>query len=45
MFGRDPKLFAQDPLDGWRDDQDAPSLPWDRLHPDLLGESPEAEAS
>ena len=30
MFGKDPALFAYEPLDGWRDARDAVALPWDR---------------
>ena len=37
MFGRDPALFAYEPLDGWADDRDAPPLPWDELERELLG--------
>ena len=42
LFGRDPGLFAYEPLDGWRDARDAPALPWERC--DLLG-PPQREPS
>ena len=29
MFGKDPLLFAYQPLDGYRDERDAVELPWD----------------
>lgn len=31
MFGKDPRLFAYHPLDGYADDRDAMPLPWERL--------------
>jgi hypothetical protein len=36
LFGRDPRLFAYEPVDGWRDERDTVPLPWERC--DLLGE-------
>ena len=30
MFGKDPALFAYEPLDGYRDEGDAVALPWER---------------
>jgi hypothetical protein len=30
MFGKDPALFAYEPLDGYRDERDAVALPWER---------------
>jgi hypothetical protein len=38
LFGRDPALFAYEPLHGWADDGDAVGLPWDRLERELLGD-------
>jgi hypothetical protein len=29
MFGKDPLLFAYQPLAGYRDERDAVELPWD----------------
>jgi hypothetical protein len=50
LFGKDPSLFAYEPLDGYADPRDAVELPWDRLEAqarargvgiaDLLGEGP-----
>jgi hypothetical protein len=31
LFGKDPRLFAYEPLTGWADDRDAVPLPWDAL--------------
>jgi hypothetical protein len=31
LFGRDPGLFAYEPLDGYADERDAVPLPWDDL--------------
>lgn len=31
MFGKDPDLFAYEPLDGYRDERDAVPLPWEAL--------------
>jgi hypothetical protein len=31
LFGKDPALFACEPLNGYRDARDAPELPWDAL--------------
>lgn len=42
MFGKDPRLFALEPLDGWAGPQDAPELPWDRAGIELFGEPPPA---
>jgi hypothetical protein len=30
LFGRDPRLFTYEPLDGYRDERDAVGLPWER---------------
>ena len=30
LFGRDPRLFAYEPLDGYGDERDAVALPWER---------------
>lgn len=30
MFGKDPAMFAYEPLDGYRDEHDAVGLPWER---------------
>jgi hypothetical protein len=43
MFGKDPRLFAYEPLHGYRDEHDTVPLPWDRLERDLLREAPEQE--
>jgi hypothetical protein len=55
MFGRDPRMFAYEPLDGYADARDTVSLPWDELErraaargvavADLLAESPDADAT
>ena len=37
LFGKDPRLFAYEPLEGWTDDRDAVALPWERLERELLG--------
>ena len=52
LFGRDPRMFAYEPLDGYADPLDAVALPWDDLErraaargvapADLLAEPPEA---
>ncbi|HWT25021.1 MAG TPA: hypothetical protein VN213_16085 [Solirubrobacteraceae bacterium] len=34
LFGKDPELFAYEPLHGYRDDRDAVPLPWDRWESD-----------
>jgi hypothetical protein len=31
LFGKDPRLFAYEPLNGYADDRDAVALPWERL--------------
>jgi hypothetical protein len=43
MFGKDPRLFAYEPLHGYRDDTDAVPLPWDQLEQALLGDPPEGQ--
>ncbi|CAA9496915.1 MAG: hypothetical protein AVDCRST_MAG45-1061 [uncultured Solirubrobacterales bacterium] len=30
LFGKDPRLFAYQPRDGWRDERDAAELPWEQ---------------
>jgi len=30
LFGKDVRLFAYEPLDGYRDERDAVELPWER---------------
>lgn len=30
LFGKDPEMFAYEPLHGWGDDRDAVELPWER---------------
>jgi hypothetical protein len=40
LFGKDPWMFAYEPLDGWKDARDAVALPWDRLERELLGPPP-----
>jgi hypothetical protein len=44
LFGRDPRMFAYEPLNGWADARDTVALPWGELERDLLAapESPEA---
>ena len=37
LFGRDPALFAYEPLHGYEGDRDAVGLPWDQLERRLLG--------
>ena len=37
FFGKDPRMFADEPLHGYDDARDAVALPWDRLERDLLG--------
>ena len=39
LFGRDPALFAYEPLHGYEGERDAVALPWDQLERRLLGES------
>jgi hypothetical protein len=41
LFGKDPRMFAYEPLNGWTDACDTVSLPWAELERDLLG-APEA---
>jgi hypothetical protein len=41
FFGKDPRMFAYEPLQGWTDGRDTVALPWERLERDLLG-APEA---
>jgi hypothetical protein len=43
MFGKDPLLFAYQPLDGYRDERDAVELPWEALT-GLLADRPQREA-
>jgi hypothetical protein len=31
LFGKDPRLFAYEPLNGYADARDAVELPWERL--------------
>jgi hypothetical protein len=31
LFGKDPRLFTYEPLDGWADARDAVALPWEEL--------------
>jgi hypothetical protein len=38
LFGRDPALFAYEPLYGTDGARDAVALPWDQLEPRLLGD-------
>jgi hypothetical protein len=40
LFGRDPRMFAYEPLHGYADARDAVALPWDGLESDLLGPPP-----
>jgi hypothetical protein len=42
LFGKDPRMFAYEPLDGWKDTRDAVALPWERLERELLGAPPAA---
>jgi hypothetical protein len=37
LFGRDPGMFAYEPLNGYADAHDTVALPWDRLEGELLG--------
>jgi len=30
MFGKDARMFAYEPMDGYRDGRDAVELPWER---------------
>jgi len=30
LFGKDPRLFAYEPLQGYADERDAGALPWER---------------
>jgi hypothetical protein len=41
FFGKDPRMFAYEPLQGWSDGRDTVALPWERLERELLG-APEA---
>jgi hypothetical protein len=34
MFGKDPQMFAYQPLDGYRDERDAVALPWEQWEGD-----------
>jgi hypothetical protein len=53
LFGKDPQMFAYEPLHGYRDHRDAVELPWDRWEQeararelavaDLLAQAPEAD--
>ena len=36
LFGKDPRMFAYEPLQGWTDGRDTVALPWERLERDLL---------
>jgi hypothetical protein len=55
LFGRDPLLFAYEPVHGWDGDTDAVALPWEKLEreaaargldiADLLGRRPPGEAT
>jgi hypothetical protein len=36
LFGRDPHLFAYEPLHGYADARDAVELPWDELEREAL---------
>jgi len=40
FFGKDPRMFAYEPLHGYAGDRDAVALPWDRLERELLGAPP-----
>jgi hypothetical protein len=50
LFGRDPQMFAFEPLHGYRGARDAPQLPWEHWEAEagargvglaeLIGESP-----
>jgi hypothetical protein len=31
LFGKDKRLFAYEPLDGWSSARDAVEMPWDRF--------------
>jgi hypothetical protein len=31
LFGKDPRMFAYEPLNGYADERDAVALPWERL--------------
>jgi hypothetical protein len=42
MFGRDPLLFAFQPLHGYCDERDAVELPWEAIT-GLLAEPPQRE--
>jgi hypothetical protein len=42
MFGKDPLLFAYQPLDGYRDERDAVELPWEALT-GMLADRPQRE--
>jgi len=37
LFGKDPRMFAYEPLNGYADARDTVALPWDRLEGELLG--------
>jgi hypothetical protein len=39
MFGKDPRLFAYEPLHGYRHETDTVPLPWDHLEQDLLADA------
>ena len=36
FFGKDPRMFAYEPLHGYEGARDAVALPWDRLERELL---------
>ncbi len=50
LFGKDPQMFAYEPLDAYKDDRDAVELPWERWEQagrlrgggiaDLFGDAP-----
>ena len=44
FFGKDPRLFAYEPLDGYRDERDTVAFAWDRWEADAqaLGDLTEA---
>jgi hypothetical protein len=37
LFGRDPRMFAYEPLHGWAGERDTVALPWEQLEARLLG--------
>lgn len=55
MFGKDPDMFAYEPLDGYRGERDSVALPWGALEgearergrgvADVLAEPPPAGGS